>query len=96
MREQPSLHPFAQFWDWQLEAACRGLDPATFFHPDNERGPSRRKRDADAKAVCAICPVTQTCLQWALDVQEPYGVWGGLTVDEREQLRVAVGRQRPR
>jgi WhiB family redox-sensing transcriptional regulator len=39
-----------------------------------------------AKAVCSSCPVIQRCLRWALEAREPYGVWGGLSVDEREAL----------
>ena len=30
--------PNADLWDWQLEAACRGIDSDVFFHPDRERG----------------------------------------------------------
>jgi WhiB family redox-sensing transcriptional regulator len=54
-----------------------------FFHPDGERGPSRNNRIALAKAVCAACPVIQMCREHALAVQEPYGIWGGLSEDER-------------
>jgi WhiB family redox-sensing transcriptional regulator len=54
-----------------------------FFHPDGERGPSRNNRIARAKAVCASCPVIQQCREHALAVQEPYGIWGGLSEDER-------------
>lgn len=73
-------------WDWQQNAACRGLDTAIFYHPENERGPSRMRREMRAKAICAKCPVTENCLRWALAAREPYGVWGGLSVDEREAL----------
>ncbi|TAM90922.1 MAG: WhiB family transcriptional regulator [Jatrophihabitans sp.] len=73
-------------WDWQLNAACRGIDTATFYHPENERGPSRSRREMAAKAICATCPVVENCLRWALLAREPYGVWGGLSVDERERM----------
>ena len=43
--------PVADRWDWQLEGACREASPETFFHPEGERGPARRNRDAAAKAV---------------------------------------------
>jgi WhiB family redox-sensing transcriptional regulator len=33
--------------------------------------------------VCASCPVIQQCREHALAVQEPYGIWGGLSEDER-------------
>jgi WhiB family redox-sensing transcriptional regulator len=73
-------------WDWQMSAACRGSDTSTFYHPENERGPSRTRRETRAKAVCAACPVIESCLRWALAAREPYGVWGGLSVEEREAL----------
>jgi WhiB family redox-sensing transcriptional regulator len=76
----------AEYWDWQAAAACRGLDSEVFFHPENERGPSRRRREQNAKRVCAYCPVQRTCLAWALRTREPYGVWGGLSTEERERL----------
>ena len=85
--------PVMELWDWQLRAACRGQDPETFFHPVNERGPSRRKRDTDAKTICSTCPVTRSCLHWALIAGEEYGVWGGMTVEERDALRNTLGRR---
>lgn len=71
---------------WQMQAACRGTDTAVFYHPDNERGPSRRRRDARAKEICHRCPVMADCLSSALAAHEPYGVWGGLSVNERKAL----------
>ena len=75
-------------WDWQMDAACRGQDTSNFYHPENERGPSRVRREVRAKAVCAGCPVVQNCLRWALAAREPYGVWGGLSTEERESLLI--------
>jgi WhiB family redox-sensing transcriptional regulator len=77
----------SQNWDWQLNAACRGAGVDLFFNPDSERGKSKRTREANAKAVCATCPVMQQCRSWAMSVGEPYGVWGGLSADERHALR---------
>lgn len=81
-------------WEWQIDAACRGTDTATFYHPENERGPSRKRREMRAKALCARCPVINDCLRWALTAREPYGVWGGLSVEERAVL-IARGQDRP-
>ena len=78
--------PNADLWDWQLLAACRGVDSSLFFHPEGERGPARRERDASARDICASCPVLQECRSHALTVREPYGVWGGLTEDDREAV----------
>ncbi|MEU8776767.1 WhiB family transcriptional regulator [Streptomyces sp. NPDC048606] len=85
--------PNADLWDWQLLAACRGVDSSLFFHPEGERGAARSAREASAKEVCMRCPVRSECAAHALAVREPYGVWGGLTEDEREEL---MGRARHR
>ncbi|HEY4898878.1 MAG TPA: WhiB family transcriptional regulator [Candidatus Nanopelagicaceae bacterium] len=75
--------PVASVWEWQYQGACRELPTEMFFHPDGERGPRRANRDAVAKAICATCPVIEACRQHALSVQEPYGIWGGLSEDDR-------------
>jgi WhiB family transcriptional regulator, redox-sensing transcriptional regulator len=72
---------------WQLEAACRGSDAAFFFAPNYfERREEKDAREAKAKALCAVCPVRERCLDYALAIREPHGVWGGLNEFERRQL----------
>jgi len=44
---------------------------------------------AEAKAVCAYCPVRADCLGYALATGQDAGVWGGTTEDERRQIRSA-------
>jgi WhiB family redox-sensing transcriptional regulator len=73
-------------WDWQMQGACRGMDSALFFHPENERGPARASREVRAKQICSGCPVLDRCRAHALAVHEPYGVWGGLSESERDQI----------
>jgi WhiB family transcriptional regulator, redox-sensing transcriptional regulator len=75
--------PVASEWEWQYQGACQELPTEMFFHPDGERGPRRANREAAAKAVCATCPVIAACRKHALAVQEPYGIWGGLSEDDR-------------
>ncbi len=74
-------------WSWQEQAACRGMDLGLFFGPDGERQPEREKREAAAKKVCFSCPVRLQCLEHALTYPENYGVWGGMTEDERAAER---------
>jgi WhiB family redox-sensing transcriptional regulator len=38
--------------------------------------------------VCRSCPVLQNCREHALQVKEPYGVWGGMTEYGREGMYV--------
>ena len=73
-------------WDWQIHSACRGVDSTVFFHPDFERGAERINRDATAKILCHSCPVVEQCRAHALHVREPYGIWGGLTAQERDDI----------
>lgn len=73
-------------WFWQDHGACRSADPTLFFHPQNERGTSRMKRDRAAKVICAGCTVRMECADYAVRAREPYGVWGGLSEEEREQI----------
>ncbi|MFF4321643.1 WhiB family transcriptional regulator [Streptomyces sp. NPDC001568] len=75
-----------QNWDWQSRAACRELGSAPFFHPAGERGEEREERDEAAKRICGTCPVRAACLEHALQTREPFGVWGGLTEEERRAL----------
>ena len=82
--------PIVDLWEWQRLGACRGRDSAQFFHPDGERGASRNRRETNAKAVCATCPVRAECAAHALAVREPYGVWGGFSESERLRL-LALG-----
>jgi len=76
--------PVAALWDWQLDGSCRAVSPEVFFHPEGERGLARRSRDDAAKQVCLGCPVIRQCREHALSVREPYGVWGGMSEDERD------------
>jgi WhiB family transcriptional regulator, redox-sensing transcriptional regulator len=76
-----------RYGHWYEQAACLGRDTDEFYPGDNERGPRRRRREAAAKQVCAQCSVSAQCLRWALQTQEPHGVWGGLSADERSALR---------
>jgi WhiB family redox-sensing transcriptional regulator len=77
---------------WQLKAACRGPQAALFFPPAHfERKEEREMREAEAKAICATCPVRQACLDYALRIREPHGIWGGLNEVERKQLVTRAG-----
>jgi len=66
--------------DWMLEARCLDADPEAFFP---EKGGSTR----EAKRICAACPVREECLQYALDNDERFGIWGGLSERERRRAK---------
>ena len=68
--------------DWFDRAACSGLDP-DWFHPLNGSNWQIRQ----AKSICERCPVREQCLEHFID--EPLGIFGGLTSTERVKLRRA-------
>jgi len=72
---------------WQFRAACRGEDSSLFFAPSYfERREEKERREAKAKALCARCPVRVDCLEYALRIREPHGVWGGMNEQERRAM----------
>lgn len=75
-----------ELWEWQYQGLCRDIDDTLFFHPEGERGAARRRRIEQAKAVCAACPVLAQCREQSLASREPYGIWGGLSEEERANI----------
>jgi WhiB family redox-sensing transcriptional regulator len=72
---------------WQVKAACRGPQAAVFFPPSYfERKDEKLERETRAKAICEQCDVREPCLDFALDIREPHGIWGGLNELERKSL----------
>jgi WhiB family redox-sensing transcriptional regulator len=73
--------------DWQLRAACRGPHSAVFFPPPAfERKEEKLQREARAKEICTTCAVKKDCLEYAVRIREPHGIWGGLNESERKAL----------
>lgn len=68
--------------DWKLKAACRGK-PLNMFYPY-----SGSVAEQEVVRFCHdACKVREWCLIWALYIPEEYGVWGGMTSDDRKKLR---------
>ena len=64
---------------WRERALCAEVDPELFF-------PDKGGSTAEAKKVCRSCEVRPECLAYALEHDEPAGVWGGLSERERRQV----------
>jgi len=69
---------------WQTDALCAQTDPEAFFP---EKGGSTR----DAKRICGSCDVRGECLEYALQNDERFGIWGGLSERERRKLKRRAG-----
>jgi WhiB family transcriptional regulator, redox-sensing transcriptional regulator len=68
---------------WQDRALCAQTDPEAFFP---EKGGSTR----EAKRVCRGCEVKAECLDYALENDERFGIWGGMSERERRRLKRAA------
>jgi WhiB family redox-sensing transcriptional regulator len=64
---------------WQDEAACKTLPLEMFFPPAEQEAEA-------AKSICSGCTVKEPCLEAALAAGERFGIWGGLTSDERQTI----------
>ncbi|WTX99954.1 WhiB family transcriptional regulator [Streptomyces sp. NBC_01420] len=74
---QPPAH-------WGADAVCRreGTPPDVFFPSSTDLVGIEQ-----AKSVCRRCPVELRCRSEALNRGEEFGVWGGLTEEERRAVR---------
>lgn len=68
---------------WSVSALCAQTDPDAFF-------PEKGGSTAAAKRVCRSCLVRSECLEYALENDERFGVWGGLSERERRRPGRAV------
>ena len=78
--------------DWRDRYACPGVDPELFFPIGT--GHVALAQTKLALAICATCAVRGDCLVWALDSGQEFGVWGGLSEDERRSLKRRRARER--
>jgi Transcription factor WhiB len=63
---------------------CRsGLHDPNLWYPD---APNAEKKSAEPIKICYTCPVMVQCRAWAPTKHEIYGVWGGLSQDDREAI----------
>ena len=70
---------------WRDHALCRDTDPELFF-PVGTTGNALLAIDY-AKRVCSQCSVARECLDFALETNQDSGIWGGLSEEERREIR---------
>lgn len=68
---------------WQDRSACRSEDPGLFFGADDEDEATGTVRTAKAKTLCASCPVTSRCREFAMSIGIRDGIWGSVDFGER-------------
>jgi WhiB family redox-sensing transcriptional regulator len=81
--------PLLEDWTWQQHGSCQNLPTEIFFPEDG----TRRHRSANeqrAKRICRGCPVVAECREHAVNIQEPFGIWGAMTALERARSFAAL------
>ncbi|HEX8024727.1 MAG TPA: WhiB family transcriptional regulator [Candidatus Limnocylindrales bacterium] len=63
---------------WMADAACRHHDPDLWFPPPG-------RSNTRAEDICAGCPVKERCADYADAHHEQHGVWGGMTIEQRNR-----------
>jgi len=63
--------------NWTELANCNNADLEIFFSPKSPN------KTAEALAYCQECTVRTQCLEFAIENRLPYGVYGGLTPQQR-------------
>lgn len=86
----PSTYTTTLTTNWEAKARCRteAVPSSLFFSED-------LGEIADAKRICAECPVMASCLEQAILNEEPFGVWGGQLFLNGRMLAVKRRRGRP-
>jgi len=75
---------------WMGEALCAEVGGDWWFAEKSDW-----QTVVKAKLVCRQCPVVQACLSHALETNEMFGVWGGLTAVQRHEIRMRRGMPAP-
>lgn len=73
---------------WRNRALCVGMDTNMFFAdaPEGLAGMVGMVGES-AVEVCGRCPVEVECLDYAVETNQPYGIWGGKSEPQRRRLR---------
>lgn len=82
-------------WHWTILAACRSQDPEIFFPAGSFGNVVSRSVNAQyevARQICDSCPVVSDCLRAAIARDEPFGMWGGRTPNERMRIARRLSR----
>ena len=65
------------------DVPCKNF-PDAFFPDVGARG---YHDTVAAKELCSSCPIIEQCLRFAVNTDEPHGIWGGMTPNERRSFK---------
>lgn len=71
-----------------IDVPCQETKDVNIFFPD----PTDREGILKAKSYCDRCLKSADCLSFAIETQTRYGIFGGLTSDERQYVKRRIQR----
>lgn len=74
---------FAELVD-KTDPRCRSFPD--YFYPEDYGEEYKAVRDK-AVRICNVCPIVKECLEYALEADEEFGVWGGKSAASRRYGR---------
>lgn len=80
MSDIMGMGPLVNTQPWVESAVCTSVDPDLWYPDHGESGSA-------AKAICATCPVKIPCLEYALSREERWGIWGGVSANQRQLMK---------
>jgi WhiB family transcriptional regulator, redox-sensing transcriptional regulator len=72
-------------WDFE-DPRCKGIDTEIYYPPEAEQ-----PRELPLlRSICGNCIHKDECAEWGIK-NERYGIWGGLTQNQRTRIRTSRG-----
>tara|TARA_B100000902_G_scaffold391752_1_gene442945 strand:- start:2601 stop:2951 length:351 start_codon:yes stop_codon:yes gene_type:complete len=76
--------------NWFDKAKCKEQNiPTDKFFPD-------RGGTLEVKYICQNCPVAKPCLEYSFRNSSKFGIWGGLSENQRRKIRSIKWKQQER
>ncbi len=67
------------------EDRCKGINTSLFFSEDDGQA-HKNLQFTQVRSICFLCSNRKPCLEWAYETKEQYGMWGGVSANERRQI----------
>ncbi|MET9339301.1 WhiB family transcriptional regulator [Nonomuraea sp. NPDC003804] len=74
------LETLAAAETWMAGGLCSQTDPEVFF-------PEKGQPARPAKQICRRCSVRTECLDYAIEHNELFGIWGGTSERDRRRIK---------
>lgn len=85
-RTQPAIPWGGEELGWRNMAKCVGEDSDLFLS-------DKEKERARATIFCSRCVVKEACLEYALESDQAFGIWGGMDNEQRRKYKKGASKK---